>query len=103
MLRESLEHHGRSPLAREGSKTQDKAKRLMLATAHVFEDMTADCHPLSIAGGILPFPWAFGQFWRKYGVDRTGVSSAVSSRLSAMLKHPGILSCFVPSHSSSSG
>ena len=28
---------------------------------------------------ILPFPWAFGQFWRKYGVDHTGVSSAVSS------------------------
>ena len=44
---------------------------------YVFEDVIADGHPLGIAGEVAP--WAFGQFWRKYGVDLNGGNSAVSS------------------------
>ena len=71
-----------SATVREGPKTRDSAERLMVVTGHVFKDVMADCHPHGVAGEvaeITPSLWDFGQFWKKYGANHTGVSSAVSS------------------------
>ena len=83
MLRETLEHLRRSPLAekhtrvvsamvdREGPNTQDKAERLMAATAHLFEDVMAAHHPPGIAGEVadkiiqhpMGLPTALEEIW----------------------------------------
>ena len=42
---------GTDAAGREGPTTQDKEECLMAATGHLFDDMTATCHPPGVAGG----------------------------------------------------
>ena len=80
----SAEKHVRIVLAveaREGPNTQDKADRLVAATCHLFEEVTATCHPPGIAGYLAGKSsntrWAFRQLGEKYIV--TSATSAVCS------------------------
>ena len=70
----------RGPQGSEDSRQKPSVPWWRLAM-YVFEDVIADGHPLGIAGEV----------------------ALLSSGLSTKLTHPGILSCSVPSHSSSSG
>ena len=85
-----------------GPNTQDEAERFMVATGHHLEDVIATCHPPGIAeeaaGNIVQRPLvlltALGENMVWY---RASANSAVSSCLSAMLTHSGIVSSSVPS------
>ena len=59
--------------AREGPNTQDQAGRLMVASGHLFEDVTATYHPPCIDGEVAETSsntqFAFRQHWKKYRVD----------------------------------
>ena len=45
--------------AREGPSNQDRAGRLVAATGHLLQDMTATYHPYGIAGEVACTQWAF--------------------------------------------
>ena len=61
--------------AREGPNTQDRARRLVVATGHLLNDVVATCHPPGFAGEVAETSsntqCASRQLWKKYGVDFT--------------------------------
>ena len=83
----------------ESVNIQDKAKRLMVTTGHIFKNAMANYQPGiagEVAGKSSNTMWASRHSWRKYRVDLICATSAGSSSLSAMRTYSGIL--VDPSH-----
>ena len=85
-------------VAREAPNAQGKAERLKAATVRHLEDMMATCHPLVLLERSRknhPTPSVpSDSFGRNTVWIFTCAISAMSSYLSAILIHPGILSSF---------